>query len=128
MTIQGNIFLITSRSAQLKEFVQALDQYEKITVITMESIKKAVLAVEKQPPILIVVDDQVQNTTGLEIVRRLIEVNAFIQTAVMSGSNDHEFHNRSEGLGILSKLPLIPGKSDAQKLIKRLDQVRTSII
>jgi CheY-like chemotaxis protein len=127
MTIQGNILLITSRPAHQKEFVQALDQHEKITVITAESIQEAVLAVEKQPPILVVTDDQVCGLTGLDIVRRLIEVNAFIQTAVISELDDHEFHNRSEGLGILSKLPLIPGEGDALKLIKRLEQVSTNI-
>lgn len=128
MTIQGNILLITSRSAPLKEFVQALDQHEKITVITAESIQEAVLAVEKQSPILVVADDQVCGLTGLDIVRRLIEINAFIQTAVISELDDHEFHTRSEGLGILLKLPLIPGKNDVRKLIKRLEQVSTSII
>lgn len=128
MTIQGNILLITSRSARLKEFVQAFDQHEKITVITAESIQEAVLAVEKQPLILVVADDQVCGLTGLDIVRCLIEINAFIQTAVISELDDHEFHTRSEGLGILLKLPLIPGKNDVRKLIKRLEQVSTSII
>jgi DNA-binding response OmpR family regulator len=128
MAVQRNILLVTSRPAQLKEFVQTLDRDKETVVVTVESIQEAILAAEELRPLLVIVDDQVWGVAGLDIIRRLIEVNAFIQTAVISELSDREFHNRSEGLGILSKLPLIPMKNDAQKLIKQLEIVAANYL
>ena len=40
-------------------------------------------------------------------------VNAMVNTAVVSPLSDEEFHEVSEGLGILGRLPNEPGMSDA---------------
>jgi DNA-binding NtrC family response regulator len=126
MTHQHKILLITSRPDQLKSFIHALDQDREI--VTVESIQETVKAIEKSTPALVIVDDQVLGVAGLDIVRHLISVNAFIQTAVISELDQQEFHERSEGLGILSKLPLVPKEEDAQKLIRQLRQVATNLL
>jgi DNA-binding NtrC family response regulator len=125
MTHQHKILLITSRPDQLKSFIHALDRDREI--VTVESIQETVKAIEKSTPALVIVDDQVLGVAGLDIVRHLISVNAFIQTAVLSALDQQEFHEQSEGLGILSKLPLVPKEEEAQKLIKQLRQVTTSL-
>lgn len=123
MNSQHIILLVTSRPAQLKEFSSALCREEKMTVMPVESAKEAIIAAREVKPVLAVVDDQVRGVSGLDIVRRLIEENAFIQTAAISELSEHEFHNRSEGLGILSQLPLLPEKGDALRLLELLGQV-----
>jgi DNA-binding NtrC family response regulator len=127
MTQQRKILLLTSRPDQLKTFIHALDQDREIVIATVESIQETVRAIEKSVPALVIVDHQVLGVSGLDIVRHLINVNAFIQTAVLSELDQKEFHERSEGLGILSKLPLIPKEEEARKLIRRLRQVTTSL-
>jgi DNA-binding NtrC family response regulator len=127
MTQQRRILLLTSRPDQLKPFIHALNQDRDSVVATVESIQETVKAIEKSVPALVIVDDQVQGLAGLDIVRHLINVNAFIQTAVLSELGQQEFHERSEGLGILSKLPLIPKEEEARKLIRLLRQVTTSL-
>jgi hypothetical protein len=50
-------------------------------------------------------------------------VNAMVNTAVVSPLADEEFHEVSEGLGILSRLPKEPGESDAAELLCKLKKI-----
>lgn len=127
MTQQRKILLVTSRPDQLKTFIHALDQDKELVVATVECIQDAVKSIEESAPILVIVDDQVQGGAGLDIIRSLIGINAFIPTAVISELDDHEFHERSEGLGILFQLPLVPSEDDARILIRLLGQVTTGL-
>jgi hypothetical protein len=68
------------------------------------------------------VDETIGETSGLDWIRRLMEVNAFIHTAAVSGLSHEEFHETSEGLGIMDQLPPRPGKADAQRIVNTLRQ------
>jgi hypothetical protein len=68
------------------------------------------------------VDETIGETSGLDWIRRLMEVTAFIHTAAVSGLSQEEFHETSEGLGIMDQLPPRPGKADAQRIVNTLRQ------
>jgi hypothetical protein len=53
-------------------------------------------------------------------VKELLMVNALVNTAVASPLPEEEFHNASEGLGVLAQLPAIPSKNDAADLVQKL--------
>ena len=61
-----------------------------------------------------IVDSGVTDTDPLDLVREIISANAMVNTAVVSALPDQEFHNTGEGLGILCRLPLEPGKKEAR--------------
>ena len=123
MTVQPIVLLVTSRPAQLGDFCEVLASQGKMTVVSVGTASEAVAAVKKNTPVMAVVDDQVGGVAGLDVIKCLIKENAFIQTAVVSELVDSEFHHRSEGLGVLCKLPLVPGNEDALKLLNQLEQV-----
>jgi hypothetical protein len=56
-------------------------------------------------------------------VPELLMVNAMVNTAVVSPLSDQEFHEASEGLGVLARLPLMPDKRDAARLLHKLRQL-----
>jgi hypothetical protein len=47
-------------------------------------------------------------------------VNAMVNTAVMSSLLGQQFHEASEGLGVLARLPLEPSAVDAANLLRTL--------
>jgi hypothetical protein len=50
-------------------------------------------------------------------------VNAMVNTAVISPLAEADFHEVSEGLGVLGRLPEEPGESDAYDLLGKLKRV-----
>ena len=80
-------------------------------------------ACAKDGPDLVIFDETVAGTRGLDWIRRIMAVNAFVQTAVLSRLPRDAFHEASEGLGILARLPPAPGREDALELLKALRQL-----
>ena len=114
------IILISERQNQLSDFINALQKDGEVYILTAATFEEAIQMVARQVPALIVVDEQVGNLAGLDLVRLLMEVNAFINTAVFSALSEEEFHHHSEGLGILARLPIQPEKKDARRLLDLL--------
>ena len=74
-------------------------------------------------PHLVIIDADLPDTAPLELVQKLLMVNAMANTAVVSPLSDEEFHEDSEGLGILSRLTEKPGENDAATLLVKLKRV-----
>lgn len=72
---------------------------------------------------LIVADEHLPDMTGLELSRKLILQNPMNNISVVSGLSHEDFHEASEGLGILMQLPPQPGSDTAGILIERLNNI-----
>jgi CheY-like chemotaxis protein len=72
---------------------------------------------------LVIVDEDLGDMSGLELVRGLLGVNALINTVLVSTEAPEDFHERTEGLGILMPLPNICGKEEADRLAECLGRL-----
>jgi len=113
------ILLATSRPEELDVFEKTLAAEKDITVISAATDEALIEAAVRTVPALAVIDQEVNGVDALDIVRRLLQVNAFIYTAVLSDMNEEMFHEISEGLGILAALPTTSGADQARRLLER---------
>ena len=74
-------------------------------------------------PHLVIIDVDLPDIAPLDLVQKLLMVNALVNTVVVSPLSDEEFHEASEGLGILGRLPNDPGMSDADEMLHKLRMV-----
>lgn len=80
-------------------------------------------SVRKQAVDLVIVDEDLGDMVGVELVRRLLGVNALVNTALVSTESHDDFHEHSEGLGVLMQLPDTCGKKEAVLLIECLGRM-----
>jgi len=73
---------------------------------------------------LVVTDERLGDMTGLELAARLISVNPMINCAAVSSLSPEDFHEASEGLGLMDQLPLRPGKEEVDNLLQRLIDIK----
>jgi CheY-like chemotaxis protein len=76
---------------------------------------------------LVVADENLEDTTGLEFVRKAVSRNPMVNYAAVSSLNPEEFHEASEGLGILIQLPVKPGREHANMLMNRLNRLLNAV-
>jgi DNA-binding response OmpR family regulator len=116
------IVLATPHPEAWLAFAAALSSDPEVQLQQVTSGTEALEAGRTFSPHLMVID-YLPDTESLSLVQKLLTVNAMVNTAVVSPLADAEFHEASEGLGILGRLPVEPGMSEAADLLQKLRQV-----
>ncbi len=113
------ILLATARPQELEAFGCALAAQDKFLLVQTATAEETLTTASRTVPAFAVIDKELNGVEALEIVRRLLHINAFINTVVLSDMDDDTFHEQSEGLGILTALPIMPGEKEANDLAER---------
>ena len=117
------IVLATVRQEVFHPFADGLASDPWVRLDQVSSGAEALSAVRNDSPHLVIIDSALPDMESLSLVKDLLMANAMVNTAVVSPLSDQEFHESSEGLGVLARLSLAPGKSDAAELLRKLKQV-----
>jgi len=72
---------------------------------------------------LVVTDDNLGDMTGLEFIKTLVALKPMVNCAAVSSLLPDEFHEASEGLGVLMQLPVNPGGEYAEDLLEHLKKI-----
>jgi DNA-binding response OmpR family regulator len=115
-----NIVLVTPRPEALQTFAGALSAQPGVRLKHVTSGREALGAAHLAAPHLVIIDAKLPDMEPLDLVQKLLTVNALVNTAVVSPLAEAEFHEASEGLGVLSRLPLDPGEKEAADLMGKL--------
>lgn len=113
--------LIASPRAEteLKEFIDGLNQEADI-VSKVSTGDDTLKFLKDSKPDLIVIDENLSDYEPFRLITEILKINAMIHTAVMTSLPYDEFHEKSEGLGVLSAVSGDPGDNDAGALIEKL--------
>ena len=117
------IVLAATRPEIIHAFAEYLSSDPEVHLQPVASGAAALNAVRTSCPHLVVIDSDLPDTTSLSLVPELIMANAMVNTAVVSSLSEEDFHEASEGLGVLARLPVNPGRRDASELLRRLKEV-----
>ena len=118
------LMVVSPGNDSLSDFALALVKYDDVRLLWAESAKKALDIASVKAIDLIITDERLRDSTGLELVARLLTVNPMINCASVSHLSHESFHEASEGLGIMAQLPIHPGKEHAESLLHRLRQIK----
>ena len=72
---------------------------------------------------LVIVDEQLDDMSGIEFVKQLVAVNPLANTAIIGSMEAGDFHEATEGLGVLMQLPPRPSEADAEALLAVLAKI-----
>ncbi len=73
-------------------------------------------SIRQTPVNLVVVDQELPGADPVRLVMDILTVDATIQTAVITPLSEEDFHEASEGLGVLKGLPIQPQALDGKAL------------
>jgi len=118
------LLFVSRDNNMFQDMMTALKSYKDIDLELSDSGEKALAKIQGKTIDLVVADEDLGDMTGLELVRRILKINFMINFAVVSGLSADEFHEASEGLGVMTQLPQRPGKKDADGMIKTLKQIK----
>lgn len=114
-----DIIIASPRGDDLNLFIQGLENEGALVRLAKTKLKTLEL-VKARTPHLVVVDDCLSDVQPLTLVKDLMLIDAMINTAVITGISAEQFHEKGEGLGILTSICQQPDAQDAKALIQRL--------
>ncbi len=117
------ILLVSSEPKNLEAFSRALALDPRVSLIHTGSGDDALKIAGSEHPNLVVLDSAITGKALLKLVAELLAVDAMINTAVVSGMDEEEFHEAGEGLGIMARLPERPGAANAANLLAALKRI-----
>ena len=85
--------------------------------------RAALVQLKHRPADLVVSAEQLTDMTGLEFAIQLVRKNPMVNCALVSTLPKEDFHEASEGLGILAQLPPAPEESQIMDLLQKLETI-----
>ena len=121
------LLLVTQAKDSFAGMALALERKDEVRLSWAQSGGKALDMVADTPVDLVVTDEFLGDMTGLELAERMLSVNPMIHCAAVSTLSPKQFHEASEGLGVLAQLPAGPGKEQAEALVQRLIDIQRRV-
>ena len=118
------ILLVTSEREPFSEFAKMLKQKDDVELSWASTGQEALEAISDNPVDLVIVNENIGDMTGIEFMKNLLAINPMINCAAVSPLSHEDFHEASEGLGVLAQLPVSPSKLDVENLLKRLNDLK----
>jgi DNA-binding NarL/FixJ family response regulator len=118
-----SIVLVSPRVDQWQAFAQALQAAIQTDIIQVRFGAGAMEAARTARPLAMAIDADVGDMPGVDLIKRLLRINAMINIALVSDQPEEIFHEETEGLGILMKLSPTPDSAEAVRLAECLRQV-----
>ncbi len=120
-----NLLLVGSYDSTLSNYSRILEKHWDVSVSRAKSGEKALEMISRQEIDLVIADKLLGDTAGLEFAEKLTVINPMINCAVVNSMSAADFHEASEGLGILAQLPDRVSEKQVEELLQQLRQMRS---
>ncbi|RJP81358.1 MAG: response regulator [Desulfobacteraceae bacterium] len=117
------ILIVSSENVFADALTSIFKKKKEVTLTRAESGNQGLSMVKDQNYHLVITDEILSDMTGLEFAGKMLSVNPMINCAAASSLSHDEFHEASEGLGILMALPLKPGENHVNRLMEHLQKI-----
>lgn len=118
----NNALIVGPDKSRFSEFDAYLRE-NGFETVQVSSGDVALIKVQENGFDLVITDENLDDITGLEFVKKLVSINPMINCAAVSSLSPEDYHENSEGLGLLMQLPVNPGKDDAAALVEHLKNI-----
>lgn len=105
--------------------LEAVFSESKAAVTLAESGRQALASMAGQFYDLVVADETLPDMTGLQLAEKAMLKHPMSNFAVVSALSHEDFHEASEGLGILMQLQPNPDRETAKQLLDHLKNILT---
>ncbi|MFH0784940.1 MAG: response regulator [Pseudomonadota bacterium] len=117
------VLLVTKDIEQFSALKGRLLRQQEIELVSAANGDAGFSQLKNKKIDLVVIDEHLGDMSGIAFVKQLVKINPLANTAIVSALTDEEFHEATEGLGVLMQLPAQPQEKDAEALLAILEKI-----
>jgi DNA-binding NarL/FixJ family response regulator len=125
--MEMKILLASPSPEALAPFTEALSAEKDVKLQRVANAREALETATSSKPDMVVLDERIKDMKLLEVIKRLLQVDPFINVACISTLSSDEFHEYFEGLGVLAQLTSHAGPKEAEGLLARLAAIKNQV-
>ncbi|NQT21997.1 MAG: response regulator [Candidatus Omnitrophica bacterium] len=123
-----NFLLVNSKLSSFSEMNDYFNEKNDISIDAASSGEDAFKIINSKKIDLIIADNQLSDMSGIEFVKKCITINFMLNCVLTGTKSPEQFHEDTEGLGILMQIPPKPGKDDSEKLLQYFNKIQKDIL
>jgi two-component SAPR family response regulator len=117
------ILLAGAGKDALSELASGFKAFPEIKLSRVDSCKKAFQLISEKSVDLVIVDETIDDLSGIGFAEKLVSVSPMTHCSVVSPLSENDFQEATEGLGVLMQLPPRPDKNQAKRVVEHLTTV-----
>ena len=117
-----HILMVSKEKIVFKE-IEAAFSINQITFDWTDTAQNALSMLSREKFDLFITHEQLPDTTGRNLIEKVLFQNAMMNCVVLSALPPKDFHEAYEGLGVLMQFPLNPGEKHVQTLLEHLNLI-----
>jgi CheY-like chemotaxis protein len=118
-----NILMVSSAAEPMAELARFLEQQPALSFSHSKNGAAGLNEAGRNRFDLVIADETLDDMTGLEFANQLVTTDPMANLALVSSLSADDFHQASEGLGVLAQLPVQPNAADGRKLLDQLTSI-----
>lgn len=117
------IVFVAKNFSRFAVLVTRLRREQDVALIPVATGAAGLAQLKGKPLDLVIVDEQLDDMSGIAFVKQLVKVNPLANTALVGSLTYEVFHEVTEGLGVLMQLPTQPIEQDVEALLAVLVKI-----
>jgi len=117
------VLLLAKEMARFSALRTGLQHRRELEIVSAATGVDGFLLLKDRKINLVIVDQQLGDIDGISFVKQLVKINPLINTAIVSDLAAEDFHEATEGLGVLMQLPKEPQEKDGDTLLTILEKI-----
>jgi DNA-binding NarL/FixJ family response regulator len=117
------VLFIAKDLTQFSALIAGLQRQPEIELLPAKTGTAGLSLLKGKQIDVAIVDEQLGDMSGIAFVKQLVKINPLVDTAIVSALTAEEFHEATEGLGVLMQLPREPQDKDAETLLATLEKI-----
>lgn len=117
------VLFVVKNIKKFSNFVAELQRQSPFELVPAATGAEGFSSLKGKQIDVVIVDEQLDDMSGIAFVKQLVKINPLVNTAIVGTLADHDFHEATEGLGVLMQLPVEPGEKEAKTLLGILEKI-----
>lgn len=117
------VIVISSDSSTLSRLEKTLKNDPNVRLEKAFTRWKALDLLAENNFDLAFIDEFVGNQAGFEFIEELVVSNPFMNFVLISSLAAEQFHEQTEGLGVMAQLNPVPSERDIQQVIRQYQKI-----
>lgn len=121
-----NVILASNIAQRLVPLAEGLWTIAKTELYQAGTGAEVMELLEKKQMELVIIDEELKDSSGIELAQRIAREQPFVNCILISDLAAEDFHETTEGLGLLMQLNSPPAMEDSKLIVTHLEAIKAS--